>query len=57
MHDYVLTHDCAIIVVVDPRVLSTKELALLERSARVVEPLEAVEPAPQPSAETERSEA
>ena len=57
MHDYVLTHDCAIIVVVDPRVLSTKELALLERSARVVEPLEAVEPAPQPSAETGRSEA
>lgn len=38
LHDFVLAHDCAVIVVVDPRVLSTRELALLERSARIVEP-------------------
>ncbi len=44
LHDFVLAHDCAIVVMVDPRVLSTRELALLERSARVVEP---VEPAPE----------
>jgi len=38
MHDFVLAHDCAVIIVLDPRVLSTRELALLERSARIVEP-------------------
>ena len=37
LHDFVLGHDCAIVIVVDPRVLSTRELALLERSARIVE--------------------
>ena len=37
LHDFVLAQDCAIIIVVDPRVLSTRELALLERSARIVE--------------------
>jgi len=37
LHDFVLAHDCAVILVLDPRVLSTRELALLERSARVVE--------------------
>ncbi len=37
LHDFVLSHDCAVIIVLDPRVLSTRELALLERSARVVE--------------------
>jgi len=41
LHDFVLAHDCAIVVVIDPRVLSTRELALLERSAKVVEPMEA----------------
>jgi len=40
LHDFVLTHDCAVIVVIDPRVLSTRELALLERSAKIVEPAE-----------------
>jgi len=39
LHDFVLAHDCAVIVVIDPRVLSTRELALLERSARIVEPM------------------
>jgi len=38
MHDFVLSHDCAIIIVLDPRVLSMREIALLERSARIVEP-------------------
>jgi hypothetical protein len=38
LHDFVLAHDCAIVIVIDPRVLSTRELALLERSARIVEP-------------------
>ena len=38
MHDFVLAHDSAIVIVLDPRVLSTRELALLERSARIVEP-------------------
>lgn len=38
MHDFVLAHDCAVIIVLDPRVLSTREMALLERSARIVEP-------------------
>jgi hypothetical protein len=37
LHDFVLSHDCAVIIVLDPRVLSTRELALLERPARVVE--------------------
>ncbi len=37
LHDFVLAHDCAVIIVLDPRVLSMRELALLERSARVVE--------------------
>jgi len=40
LHDFVLAHDSAVIIVVDPRVLSTRELALLERSSRVVEPAE-----------------
>ncbi|UCE92300.1 MAG: DUF835 domain-containing protein [Methanobacteriota archaeon] len=40
LHDFVLTHDCAVILVIDPRVLSTRELALLERSAKIVEPFE-----------------
>ena len=43
MHDFVLTHDCAVILVIDPRVLSTRELALLERSAKIVEPFEEVD--------------
>ncbi len=38
MHEFVSTHDCSVVFVVDPRVLSTRELALLERSARIVEP-------------------
>ena len=38
MHEFVSVHDCSVIFVVDPRVLSTRELALLERSARIVEP-------------------
>lgn len=38
MHDFVLAHDCAIIIVLDPRVLSMREIALLERSAKIVEP-------------------
>jgi len=41
LHDFVLAHDCAVVIVVDPRVLATRELALLERSCRVVEPGEA----------------
>ena len=40
LHDFVLAHDSAVIIVVDSRVLSTRELALLERSSRVVEPAE-----------------
>jgi hypothetical protein len=40
LHDFVLAHDSAVIIVIDPRVLSTRELALLERSGRVVEPAE-----------------
>lgn len=43
LHDVILAHDCAVIVVIDPRVLSTRELALLERSARIVEPAEQVD--------------
>ncbi|MCU0859550.1 MAG: DUF835 domain-containing protein [Thermoplasmata archaeon] len=46
MHEFVSVHDCSVIFVVDPRVLSTRELALLERSARVVEPPEEKEAAP-----------
>ena len=42
LHDFVLAHDCAVVVVIDPRVLSTRELALLERSARIVEPIGSV---------------
>jgi hypothetical protein len=38
LHDFVLAHDCAVIIVLDPRVLSTREVALLERSSRIVEP-------------------
>lgn len=55
LHDFVLAHDCAVMVVVDPRVLSVRELALLERSARVVEPVEA--PTEEPAKENERTEA
>jgi hypothetical protein len=40
LHDFVLTHDCAVILVIDERVLSTRELALLERSTRLVEPFD-----------------
>jgi archaellum biogenesis ATPase FlaH len=43
LHDFVLAHDCAVIIVIDPRVLSTRELALLERSARIVEPISPVD--------------
>ena len=43
LHDFVLAHDCAVIIVIDPRVLSTRELALLERTGRIVEPAEAAE--------------
>lgn len=46
LHDFVLAHDCAIVIVIDPRVLSTRELALLERSAKVVEPMEAAQEEP-----------
>ncbi len=45
MHEFVSVHDCSVIFVIDPRVLSTRELALLERSARVVEPPEEKEAA------------
>ena len=52
LHDFVLAHDCAVIVIIDPRVLSTRELALLERSARIVEPMtEKVEARETPSDE------
>ena len=54
MHEFVSLHDCSVIFVVDPRILETRQLALLERSARVVEPAEeeAPEKAP-PSAPAE----
>jgi hypothetical protein len=45
LHDFILSHDCAVVVVVDPRVLSMRELALLERSAKIVEPPEPPETA------------
>ncbi|MCJ7607334.1 MAG: DUF835 domain-containing protein [Thermoplasmata archaeon] len=50
LHDFVISHDAAVIIVVDPRVLTTRELALLERSARVVEPIDGREG---PSRETQ----
>ncbi len=40
LHDFVLAHDCSIVLVIDPRVLNIRELALMERSAKVVEPYE-----------------
>ena len=40
LHDFVLIHDCAVILVIDSRVLTTRELALLERAAKIVEPYE-----------------
>lgn len=43
LHDFVFAYDCAIIIIIDPRVLSTRELALLERSAKIVETMEAPE--------------
>ena len=43
LHDFVLSRDCAVIIAIDPRVLSTRELALLERSAKIVEPAEPME--------------
>jgi hypothetical protein len=43
LHDFVLARDSAVIIVIDPRVLNVRELALLERAARVVEPVEQVE--------------
>ena len=52
LHDFVLAHDCAVIIAIDPRVLSTRELALMERSARIVEPVEGMEQrAPEPPAQ------
>lgn len=51
LHDFVLAHECAVIVILDPRVLSTRELALLERSARIVEVAEPVVTAPEGLAE------
>lgn len=55
LHDFVLAHECSIVVVIDPRVLNIRELALLERSAKVVEPFE---PAPAAAPEgQERAEA
>ena len=47
LHDFVLAHDSAVVIVIDPRVLSTRELALLERSARIVEPAEKQNNVPQ----------
>ena len=44
LHDFVLIHDCAVIMVIDPRVLTTRQLALLERAAKIIEPFERVEP-------------
>jgi len=43
LHDFVFAFDCAIIIVIDPRVLSTRELALLERSAKIVETMDSTE--------------
>ena len=43
LHDFVLAHDSAVIIVMDPRVLNVRELALLERAARIVEPVEHIE--------------
>jgi hypothetical protein len=43
LHDFVISHDTAVIIVVDPRVLTIRELALLERSARIVEPVDSRE--------------
>ncbi len=43
LHDFVFAFDCAIVIVIDPRVLSTRELALLERSAKIVETMDAAE--------------
>ena len=40
LHDFVLTHDCAVILVIDSRVLSTRELALLERATKHIGPFE-----------------
>lgn len=51
LHDFVLAHDCAVIVIIDPRVLSTRELALLERSAKIVEAAEPVVTGPEGLAE------
>jgi inhibitor of KinA sporulation pathway (predicted exonuclease) len=43
----------AVIGVIDPRILSTRELALLERFARIVEPMpEKIEERETPSDET-----
>ncbi|UCE45035.1 MAG: DUF835 domain-containing protein, partial [Methanobacteriota archaeon] len=49
LHDFVLIHDCAVIMVIDPRVLTTRQLALLERAAKIIEPYEGPE---QPSEES-----
>ncbi len=43
LHDFVLAYDCAIMLVIDPRVLNIRELALMERSAKVVEPYESLD--------------
>ena len=51
LHDFVLAHDSAVVIVIDPRVLSTRELALLERSARIVEPVEKQNNVPQSPSE------
>lgn len=53
LHDFVLAHDCAVVIVIDPRVLSTRELALLERSTKIVEPLEVMDSAAVPPLEQE----
>ena len=43
LHDFILAHDSAVIIVIDPRVLNIRELALLERAARIVEPVDHIE--------------
>jgi hypothetical protein len=43
LHDFILAHDSAVIIVMDPRVLNIRELALLERAARIVEPVDHIE--------------
>ena len=56
LHDFVLAHECAVVLVIDPRVLNIREMALLERSAKVVEPFEPA-PAAAPPEAKEQAEA